>query len=423
VGYYKNASGPETATESNQSWYATLLKADGLGASSAVFDPQGIYDAFEGHYVMSAIASANTGVQHLYLSVSLQSSVLGNWCNFDLAGPSSGVWPSNNFIDYDQLGMNDTFLTMGLDLIDPSGNTQSRIIDINLSDLYSAAASCGSSSLNYQYWSNLYDPYTGAVACVPVDEIPVCEQTNVNDEPALHIVASVAYEQGTPAYLVDSYPGGGCDVTLWTLSGTSTANASLSSAQVPVLCYDPPPNADQAGSSEQLATGFTAVKSASDYAGQVTFAFASAYSWSNSCPDNAVVEFAFVDPQSGSVTMNKRFGYPCNNDFFPALQLLGNGNFVIGFASSAASYDPQFDVLGYTAAGAPESVLLVNGTNVPDTNDIDQNTGLIRWGDYQAARLDPADVTKAWIIGEYTLPASWDTSQNSWATMLAQVTA
>jgi hypothetical protein len=31
----------------------------------------------------------------------------------------------------------------------------------------------------------------------------------------------------------------------------------------------------------------------------------------------------------------------------------------------------------------------------------------VRWGDFQSTRLDPSDVTKAWIVGEYSLSTSW----------------
>jgi hypothetical protein len=327
--------------------------------------------------------------------------------------------------------MNDKFVTIAMDLVSNSSGSivGSRILAMNLSDLETSASNCpGGPAVQYQPFTGLNDPNTGTIVCValPDDPIPVCEQTNVNDQPSSSIVPVISFEGGNPAYFVDSYPGGGCDVTVWTLTGTSISNDSLSGSQVATQCYDPPPLAPQAGSSLKVDTGDTRVTSATEYLEQISFTLTSAYSWSNSCSNAAIVEWFILNAQnSSSVKMQKGFGSNCAYDFFPAIQILDNDNFVVAYSESSTTTDPGLYVLGYTYQGNPQSPILLDQTNLPDTWDvaISGGTDYIRWGDYQSARLDPSNAAQAWVCGEYVLPYASNTAYGAWASLLASASA
>jgi len=406
--YSRTTGTPLTQSASFQDWYGTP-------ASVPVYDPHVIFDPFGNQYVMSSAEGGlnDTSYEAIRLSVSEGSSGTGYWCKFDLADNSSAIWPVGDWIDYPQVGMSDTFVIVSFDVFDTNNKfVGSRIIDILRSSIESAAINCGSgTTFTYQWWGkqNLTDPDTGVEVCGPT--IPYCYNTNVDDQLSFAIAPSMSYEEGTPAYLIDTYTGGGCAFTLWTLSGNSYSNTTLTDTQVPSGCYSPPPLAAQAGSTLPIDSGDTRAQQVTNFNGRVSFALTTGYNWGGSCGTNAAVYYAFVDPSNASTTYSEAIGYQCDDYYYPALQPLGNGAYVITYSYSSTAADPSLEVLGFTSNHATESNLDVATGVGPDTTDV--QTGFcggvtcVRWGDYNSARLDPADVSQAWVVGDFSDNSSW----------------
>lgn len=306
--------------------------------------------------------------------------------------------------------MNGNFVTITLDVFDTSDRFQgARVIAIPRSAFEAASETCNGGSVTTKVFSGLTDPGTGQVIdpCSTEIGIPCPIQIGANQN-AFAIAPSMSYEDSSPAYLVDSYAAGGCDVTLWQLNGTDASSAQLTGVQVPTACYTSPPAAPQAGSSILVDSGDSRVQQVSNYAGSVAFSLTSSNNWGGSCGTNATVARFFLSPQSNSVSRQGGFGYPCDYDIFPAMQLLGNGDYVVAFGTSSASYDPSLAAVSFTSAGAIQNTLGIAAGNGPDTQDVEAN-GHARWGDFQSARLDLVDVTQAWIVGEYSLSGTWST--------------
>jgi hypothetical protein len=370
-----NASGPNNVVEtvneqftiydrSGNSQYSSNFQSwFGQSSSTSLFDPRIVYDFTGGRFILLV----DTGSSVL-VSVAQQSNAIGNWCNY--------TFPTiAGFADYPSLGVDQNGVYFSLNMFNSSNSNE--LFKANRS----AMESCSSAS--YSFWSNLNDS-TG--------------------NPAFTIAPAVAYSSAGSEYLVSSRPGGACSLTLWTLT-----NSSITSSNVPTVCYSPPSAAAQQGSSTTIETLDNRIYAANYLNGQVDVALTGGYNWGSGNVNSVV--WWFKINTNATLAQQGGIGTPGYWYFFPAIEQDSNGNAIIVYNTSSSS---SYVNVWYGALSASGS-LTSNNALVWGSSSYGTGT-TARWGDYESARLDPTNGTQIWICGQYAA------ANNVWGTQNGNVT-
>lgn len=380
---FTQAGAAETNLTDLPAWFST---------QEGLTDPHVVFDSLFGRYVM-----VDLGPEGIWLSTSQQSGAVGNWCNYHFDGRANGAFPSNYSADYPSIGLSVNFVNVSMNIFDGSGNFQySRIFTIDRSTV----ESCQTTS--WVYWYNLSDPQSGVFG------------TDVNDQAAFTISPAEQDQSANATYLIDSYSGGGCNMTLWTMVGTTVAqtNLGLTGQKISTQCYSSPVTGQQKGSSVTVGGGDARIRQAELRNNVLSFSLGGSYNWNCDGADDVAYWFN-VNPTGGQIVSQGILGAPCYYYYFPAMQTMADGSFIIAYDYSSTNDYLSEAVIGYDTHAAPESNLTVAGGSGPYTTTGGASCGCARWGDYSSARIDPSNGQQAWAVGEFA------TASNTWGTNIS----
>lgn len=343
-------------------------------------DPQVIYDPWGGRFIFIVDANGN-GV---WLSISQTSSAIGNSCTWLYAGYNIGA---NNYTDRPRIGVDNQGIYWGYNVLELGSNTfiKSELWAASRSSLESCS---GSPTANI--WDNLTRP---------------------DGSPADSPQPTVAYSTAAFQYILSSYGGGGCSLTLWKMTGVTL----LSSAQaVPSQCYAPANPAAQQGSSETIAVGGTDLAQATlSPQGTIDATLTCNNDWGGGNV-NAVVCWFKVDPSAGAMRTQGSFGTAGIWWYYSAMQedAAGNAIFVADISSPSHYLSVWYVSLSPDNVLSSTTLALASGAAADADGDNPE-----RWGDFSSAMLDPTDHTKIWICSSYVDAAS------HWGTWIGQAGA
>ena len=348
--------GKHQLTSTYHAWFGT----------GTFFDPVTTWDSTGSRFIFSVL---QTGVPQIWLSVAQQTDATGSYCNYSFPTPSNH--------DFDKLGVDSDGIYFGFNVLDPStGN----VIGNELFFVSRVALESGLTA-TYTNWTNLTNPDgTIAQAITP------------------------ARQDGSAAgveYLVNSYPAGACQLTLWTL----TSSGTLSNITVPTQCYSPPTKAKQLGSAALIDTGDCSITQASYVNGLLTVDTPGDYDFGDGNGPVGIVEWYVLNPSTASIASQGAFGTPGYWLFYPSTIKTPNGHMLFLYNASGASIYPSVWHVNQTLTGTRA---LVNGTSYFGT------TGNSPWGDYQSAWPDSSvSPNSVWITGEYgKTSTTWGTKFN-----------
>lgn len=355
-----NRSGVRLSLTSYQTWF---------GINSPFIDPVTQWDSYGARFIFSILQQ---GSDTLWLSVAQQPSATGKFCNYSFT-----FLPSH---DFDKLGVDSDGIYFSANLLNGSGQTVNN-------ELFFASriALEGCRQATYTNWTNLTNP-DGTLAQAIT---PARQDSSANGV----------------EYLVNSYPTGACQLTLWTL--TSVGN--LSNTSVPTQCYSRPPLAKQAGASALLASGDCSITQASYVHGLLTVDTLGSYDWGDGNGPVGIVEWYVLNPALASVSSQGAFGTPGYWLFYPSAIRTANGRMIFVYNASGPSIYPS---VWYVNQTMMDTTALVNGVSYDGTS------GVTPWGDYQSAWPDATGKgpNSVWITGEYVR------ATNSWGTDFDLVT-
>lgn len=178
-------------------------------------------------------------------------------------------------------------------------------------------------------------------------------------------------------------------------------------------------HATQRGVTDTLDSGDVRVLNAAFRSGSVWCSLTTAQNWGDGTNVCAVQWFEVkID---GSVAQQGIFGAQGFNYFYPAIMPNQNGDALLVFSRSGGAEYPSLYVstrkAADTAGKLGASTLLQAGAGpYVHYEGTPPNPGRNRWGDYQAAALDPAGEITIWCYGGHA-----DTPQDRWATTVAAV--
>jgi hypothetical protein len=335
----------------------------GYSSGTTLFDPVVQWDRVGSRFIFIVDSGSS-----LLVSVAQQTDALGSYCNYTFTTPSGA------FADFEKLGVNNQGIFFSVNVY--STPFSNELFFANRTQMESC------STVSYTYWTGLTNPdNTTAFAIVPARE----EASTNNVE-----------------YLVNSYPGGACKLTLWKL----TASAVLTRKSVATQCYSPPPAAKQLGSAGTIDTGDNRLYQADFYNGKLTLDTVGSHDWGDGNGPVGTVEWFVLNASTATVYSQGAFGTPGYWLFYPATIRNSVGNMLFVYNSSGPTIDPSIWYVNQTLSG---TLALANGVSYYGTS------GTARWGDYQSAWLDPSAGATVWITGQY------DKGTNFWGTRVARV--
>ena len=341
-----NRSGTPLLRSTYRSWFGTF---------SPFIDPVAMWDDTGSRFIFSAL---QLSAEKIWLSVAQQSDATGTYCNYSFLTPYGH--------DFDKLGVDGDGVYFGFDVLAPGTNNV-----VNNELFYTSRTALEScQAATYTDWMGLTNPDgTLAQAITPARQ----------DSSA-----------GGVEYLVNSYPAGACQLTLWAL----TSSGTLTNTSVPTQCYSPPSNARQKGSSALIASGDCSITQASYVDGLLTVDTSGAYNWRDGHGPVGIVEWYVLNPASATVSSQGAFGTPGYWLFYPSAIRTANGHMLFVYNASGPSSYPSVWYVNQTMTG---TTALANGISYYGKG------GTSPWGDYQSAWPDASGGTAnaVWITGEF----------------------
>lgn len=364
-------SGNQLYTTTFQNWFSQQVDLK---------DPQVIYDPWGSRFIMIVDNNGNGVI----ISISATNSAIGSWCNWLYTGYNVGA---NNYTDRPRIGVdsNGIYWSYNVNQLSTNGFVKSELWAAPRSGLEGC-----SGSVSANIWDNL---------------------TRTDGTAADSPQPTVAYSNAPYQYVVSSYGGGGCSITLWKMSGIS----SLSAAQtVNSQCYAPASSASQQGSAETVTVGDTDLTQATlSPQGTVDATLTCNNDWGGGNV-NAVVCWFKIDPVAGAISAQGSFGNAGIWWYYSAMQEDAAGNTIFVSDVSSPSYYVSTWYLSMSRDNVLSSTTLALAWGVAADADGDSPE---RWGDFSSAMLDPTDNTRIWICSSYVDSAS------HWGTWIGQAGA
>lgn len=331
-------------------------------------DPRVLYDNHSGRWI---VMSTNFGTR-VYLAVSQTSNPLGAWFkgNFVAAdGADAGCW-----VDYPTLGYDQNGIYVGAFMV-----------------------GCG-----FSLWVIEKAPLIAPSPAFGV--ITAFRQFEFDT-----VQPAQSYDAGSNAYTVSVFNS--TNVAVRRITGPVTAPALNPRQLVTVPDMGFPPTAPALGASTNLDTVGRRIMNAVFADGRLYAAQTVAQN------GRAAVRYLKINPNTFTLDESGTKADPSLHLFFPSVAVNQRGDLVMGFTGSNAS---QFPACYFTGRSVSDpagqlSDIVQYRAGVASQNLIDQ-FGRNRYGDYSMTTVDPVDGLGFWTIQQY------NSSQDIWATWVAEVT-
>jgi len=387
-------AGNEKKTVEAVDWYRSM----GLGGT--IYDPKITYDHFAKRWVMVWLqVSESARKSNLLISVSVDSSAMGDWYNYALPGNQNGNDTIGTWSDYQGVGYDSVALYITTNQASFGGNYVdggSRIRIIDKSKLY---ANTGGMVTWTDFW-DLRLPTNFGVQTYGVR--PSISYTHSNDY----------YLMTHSAYITGQY------FTVYKVSNPVTSPA-VSAYNVPVTSYKSFGNPTQLGGSTiGIEGGGTNLRNEPIYRDGYLYAVHSAALLVLNEIKGAAAHYVKIDTKAAtpSAVEDYMFGSEGYYHFYPAMSVDKDHNVLLTFSRSSAS---EYIGAYYTSRLNTDPAGTFSGswpikTGV-DNYVKDFQSGRNRWGDYNGCWLDPSDQNNFWTLTEYV-----DT-KNGWGTWVGNI--
>jgi hypothetical protein len=355
-------------------------------------DPHVIYDLISNRWLAVYLEFSQTlSVSSLILMVSQTSDATGLYCRYRLGNPANAANPNRETFlqDFPMLGVSN-------DKIVVSYNGFNFPLT---SDVFAGAG---------YYVVNKAD----ALGCVAQGSLRV---TRV----APNLAKSSpwpSHNQGstTKVYLAQN---NGPTLSVFTVDGVpGVSTVTETTATVGIRLWTNPPDAQQLGSAILLMTNDARVLSNAWQASSLWLTGNEACTPVGDLTTRSCLRMIEFRTDTLSIRQDMTFaGAPGEYFFFPAARPDGSNNLHVVFTSSSAAAYAGVRVTGRLATD-PLNTLQASSLIKPGGGA--QQSSSRRFGDYAGAAIDPSDLTKVWVIGEYIQ----FTSNSAWGTWVARLT-
>lgn len=360
-------------------------------ANPGAFDPQIIYDHFEGRWFMLwDNQNATTQTAFFIIFVSDDNDPLGIWYGYKLDARTNGNTVTSTWGDYPQIGFDDKAIYINSrQFYFTGGKLYDKIRILIKSELY--AANGGPLS-----WKDLWAitiPGTSSFADV--------------------VHPSIQYGISNEHYFIWASRSGGNFYGYYTLSNVLT-NPTLTGRQIATQFYGLTPNANQLGGGSLLIeTNGSHVKTAPVF--RNGFLYFTHSIRNTNFPSYASVRYIKFNVSSNLIVENYELGSDRFWYFYPTVAVDPEGNVAITCSRSGVDeYIGSFYITrkANDPPGLSGAKLISQGLG----NYVkDFGSGRNRWGDYLGIYSDPSDEYNFWLFPQHAA------ATNTWGTTVAQV--
>jgi hypothetical protein len=360
-------------------------------ANPGAFDPQIIYDHFEGRWFMLWDNVNNTAQTAFFLIfVSDDNDPLGVWYGYKLDARTNGNTVTATWGDYPQVGFDDKAIYINArQFYFTGGKLYDKIRILIKSELYAA----NGGPLTWKDLWGITIPGTSTMADV--------------------VHPSIQYGISNEHYFIWAARSGGNFYGFYVLSNVLT-NPTLTGRQIPTQFYGQTPNANQLGGGSLLIeTNGSHVKTAPVFRnGFLHFTHSIR---NTNFPSYASVRYVKLNVATNTITEIYELGADRYWYFYPTVAVDPEGNVAITCSRSGLDeYIGSFYITrkANDPPGLSEARLISPGLG----NYVkDFGSGRNRWGDYLGIYSDPADEYNFWLFPEHAA------ATNTWGTTVAQI--
>lgn len=363
------------------------------GASA--FDPKISYDQINKRWIMVWLHQSDSPARSYYIiSVSKDSSAIGEWNEWALPSNTNGNTQVNNWGDYQGVGFDDQAVYLTSNQFQFGGSFQgSKIRIIKKSELYAAAAGTVT-------WNDFWD---------------IREPNNTSSR-TFGVRPTVMYSTASEYYLVSTSPySPGTFFVVYKISNPVTS-PTISAVNVSVTSYSSPPGANQlGGGTPTLETGGSNLSNEPKYRNGFLWLVHSVRSGTGNA--YSAVRYVKINTTTNTAVEDGAMGVDGYWYFYPAIAVDKDMNLAITYSrSSVNEYVGAF----YTTrlnTDPPNTLIGSRTLQEGKANYVKTfGSGRNRWGDYMGMWLDPVDQNSVWMATEYT-----ETPAHTWAVMMGQV--
>jgi hypothetical protein len=365
----------------------TTLFGKVIPVGAAIFDPRLAYDRYQNRWIVVAAARRNSPAgSWLLIGVSQSGDPGGGYWIWSLDDSLNGGTQTNNWGDYPMLGFDTQGIYVTFNMFQVGGGYQyAKLRILSKAELYAGGVGPTHIIKWYDFWS-LKDGAGNVVFTV---------------QPCSHFRGTGG---NPPAYLVNAKFGAGNTITLWQLDNPLAfwhgSAPVLNRTDINCVAYDLPPNAQQNGTTNAIATNDDRLLSA-------TFQFVAntqrvwtchtvKHTWPGESVARSMLQWYEIDVVNHNVVQQNGYGAPGAYYFFPAIQTDVNRNAYLVFGRSSNN---EFGAFRATGRRSGDPVGTLQGSVIVKSG-ISSYPGN-RWGDYFTACRDGKDANVVWGYGEY----------------------
>jgi hypothetical protein len=361
-------------------------------ANPGAFDPQIVFDHYEGRWIMLWDARSSSTESSFVISYSDDDDPNGVWYMYAINASMNGSNTTSFWADYPHIGYDEEaiYITSNQFNIGNPSNQYPKIRILIKSELYAS----NGGPLTWQDIWNIRRPGGGSGG-----------QAQLSMQPA------ISYSNGDKGYFAWAAWFTNNYYSLFKINNATTT-PSLRGRVTFVTSYGEPNNANQLGGGTRLESdgGFNNTLTVRD-----GFLYA-AHAINNSTASGySSIKYVKIDVSNGSIVEQSEFGASGFYYMYPTITVDKDNNIAATYSRSAdteyagAYYSTKYN--GDTP-GLTGSLLLAEGQgNYVVVFSGSRN----RWGDYHDIDLDPSNDYDIWIFPEYAA------ATNVWGTYVGQI--
>jgi hypothetical protein len=361
-------------------------------AEGAISDAQCYYDALHARFVALCFTQGKSpNFSKFYLAVSQTNDARGAWWTYAFDMTLDGSNPTNNWGDYQGLGVSEDKIVFSSQQFSFGGNlfqySKFRVID--------RAAAYSGAALTYVDFAPVATPPGGDTFDVFVTK------------PARNLTPG-----DNTIYCLCVRTAGGTRVAYRTITGPPSAPVLSNGNLVSVSSYSPPPDAPQMGSATLVATNDCRPTDFYTRNGVLVATWHTSAAIGGGTSECAVRLFR-MRLSDRVVLTDETFGQDNVHYYYPAVTVDSVGTIFLGFDRSSSTEFPSAYATGKRRVDAAiqPSALVKAGVSA---------TSQSRWGDYtgidQDASLFSPSQTVAWYAGQ------WTKATNTFGTWIRKLT-
>ncbi len=240
----------------------------------------------------------------------------------------------------------------------------------------------------------------------------------ISNAASIHPVQSLS--STSTLYMVSSTRTGNNLIALYSISGT-VPSATVSETDFAISTIQSPPEAVQPGTSAQFDTGADPrVLDTAWYQGKLWLAYEDGCTPSGDTQIRSCIHLTQINTSTQSIAQNFDYGASGYYYFYPAVRIDGSGSLDLIFGYSSSSTYPSLAIAGQATTDSvnilEQSVAIKMGSGIVTQT---ASSGIVRYGDYFAAAVDPSNTRTVWVAGEYI---SSSVSTVGWSTFISSMT-